>query len=122
MINLKQMFPTLRVTFEESLEKRGDPWMMEIRCQKGIIYPHSSELLALECKTYTAKQVLKINNIIVHQQGDSEWTLLFQLKDFDKVANIVKPRKRRILNISELERLKKWQFQKKSFHQFRPKN
>lgn len=115
MYNLKEMFPTLRVSFEPSVEIRGDPCMMEIVCRKGIIYLHSESHLALECKTYTAKEILsKVKNIRTHQQGDSEWTLLFLIEDFGKIAEVVKPRKKRILTdlqkTQAIERLKKWQY------------
>ncbi len=114
MYNLKQMFPKLRVTFDASIEIRNDPCMMEIICAKGIIYPHSDELLALECKTYTAKQILLIPGTRIWQQGDSEWTILFRLDLFEKIAEIVKPRKKRVMSETRraqaIERLRKYQY------------
>lgn len=115
MYSLRLMFPTLKISFDPAGESKNDPCMMEIECAKGVIYPHSNTHLALECKTYTAKQILNlVPNTIVHQQGDSEWTILFSLEDFGKVTEVVKPRKRRMLSeqrkAQAIERLRKWQY------------
>lgn len=111
MVNLKEQFgERFKITYD--LGMRHDPWMMQIPCKKGIIYSHGRDTLGLECKTHTARQVLLISGIKIHQQGDSEWTLLFSIEQFEQVAAIVEPKKRRKLSDSQKERLKKYWFVK----------
>jgi hypothetical protein len=129
MYNLEELFPRYKITY--------DLGVMQIPCQKGIIYMHDHNTFALECKTYTARLIMALNSnpvdsshndsspvglsvmnqgsgVRVHQEGDSEWTLLFGLDMFDKIADIVQPRKRKILSEEQkaaaIERLKKYQF------------
>lgn len=93
--------------------ERADPWMMTIPCQNGLIYPHGLNLLAVECLGQTARKLVAIPGLTVHQRGDTEWTLLFDVGLFDLVAAVVKPRKRR-----------KWseeQRQAMAGHLFKPK-
>jgi hypothetical protein len=94
--------------------EKADPWMMTLPCQNGDIYPHGADRLAVECKTKTAHKLMAMSGITVHQQGDTEWTLLFDVAMFDAVAAIVKPRRRRRLSeeqkAANVERLKDHRF------------
>ena len=68
----------------------------------------------MECKGVTAKKLLTFPGITVHQQGNTDWTLLFDLALADQVFAIVKPRKRRKLSeeqkAANAERLKDHRF------------
>lgn len=101
------MFPQYKITY--------DLGIMQIPCRKGVIYMHSDTLFALECKTFTARLLSRESGVRVWQEGDSEWTLHFGLDLFEKIADVVQPRKRRVLSESQkaaaIERLKKYQFQ-----------
>ena len=96
--------------------EQRDPWMMTLLCENGLIYPHGANRLAVECKGVTGKKLLAMSGITVHQQGDTEWTLLFDLAMADQVFDILKPRKRRTLSeeqkAANVERLKKHRFKK----------
>jgi hypothetical protein len=80
-------------------ESRDDPWYYQIPCDFGIIYPHGADTLALEIDYHnpTANRVLKIPGTRLSQDGDFEKTILFSLSLFDQVAEIVKPKRRRVL-------------------------
>jgi hypothetical protein len=78
--------------------EKADPWMMTIPCVNGTIYPHGGSRLAAKCYGPTAKKLLTVAGVTVHQQGDREWTLLFDVSSFNEVAEIMKPRKRRHLS------------------------
>jgi hypothetical protein len=99
----------------KTASEKADPWMMTLPCENGVIYPHGANRLAVECKTKTANKLMAIPTITVHQHGDTEWTLLFDLEMADLVFGIVKPRKRRRLSeeqkAANAERLKHHWFQ-----------
>ena len=92
--------------------------MQTLLCQNGVIYPQGANRLAVECKGATATRLMALPGIAVHQQGDTEWTLIFDLAIFDAVAAIVRPKRRRLLSeeqkAANVERLKGYFFKK--FH------
>jgi hypothetical protein len=102
-INLRERFgDRYRVTFEESyqaetIDKHAEaPWLMVIPCEHGEIFPHGRDKLA----AYTSgpqirKRLMSLACCQVHQLGDSEVTVLFDVADFYRVAEIMKPRKKR---------------------------
>jgi hypothetical protein len=101
-INLRERFgDRYRIGHDPAAEtwgERDDPWMMTIPCVNGTIYPHGGSRLAAECYGPTARKLKAIAGVTVHQQGDREWTMLFDVSLFDQVAEIMKPRKRRHLS------------------------
>jgi hypothetical protein len=58
--------------------------------------PWGHDTLALECDSHnkTAARIATIPGVRVWQDGDQEKTFLFDLSLFEKIAAIVKPRKR----------------------------
>lgn len=130
--NLRDLFgDRFRIGYDPAAATRVarmDPWMQTMPCQNGVIYPYGVNRLAVECKTATARRLTGLPNIIVHQQGDTDWTLLFDLAMFEAVAKIVKPRKRRRLSkeqkAANVEKLKVFQFKNGTQHtaQKRPKD
>jgi hypothetical protein len=100
--NLRALFgDRYRIGYDPAAEtaaERNDPWMMTLPCQNGVIYPHGANRLAVECKTQPAHKLMAIPAITVQQQGDAQWTLIFDLEMADLVFGIVKPRKRRKLS------------------------
>jgi len=100
--NLQNLFGNrFRVSHDPAARtyaEKQDPWMMTLPCENGVIYPQGTNRLAVECKTSTAGKLLTLQGITVHQKGDREWTLLFDVAMFDAVAAIVKPKKRRLLS------------------------
>lgn len=107
-IDLRKQFGNeYRISWDPSYDPKGkhrdnlDPWYARIPCRRGIfIYPHGGNRLGVVCDYHPGllKQLLALPRIEIHQQGDQEATLLFDLGEFDAVAQIVKPRKRRRLS------------------------
>jgi len=101
-INLKERFgDRFKVEFEEAYEaetvdRPGEaPWLTRVPCQRGYIYPHGDNLLsAYTDRSGTRKRLMEMDCCTVHQLGDTEITANFDVADFDKVAEVMKPRKR----------------------------
>ena len=85
---------------EEGKGSKSDPWLYEIPCRWGTIYPHSDKLLAFEC---TARQSIpiKLDALGLARRGWDTW--LFSVEQFCEVAAIVHPRKRRRCHLSPEE-------------------
>jgi hypothetical protein len=110
-INLQQQFGTrYRVTFDAAYSPKHvprnklDPWTMQILCQRGVVYPHGGDVLAVEVegRRVTANRLRQLDCTTTFQEGDSFLAVTFHVADFDEVAAIVKPRRRR--QVSEVER------------------
>jgi hypothetical protein len=121
-LNLQQLFgKTYRITFDPSCDTRHvprakrDPWMMQIPCKgRGVtIYPFDAFTLAIECDyRVKATRELAALGLRLHQDGDKEKTFLFAVEQFEAVAAIAKPKKRRVLTEAQRESL--------AVHGFRP--
>ena len=101
-----------QITFDEAAEghsDRKDPWLMQILCQGRdlVIYPHGEGLLAVQCDRhpFVAKQLVALGLRLI-QDGDHEKTFVFPIELFEKVAAIVKPRKRRVLTEQQREAIR----------------
>ena len=92
---------------------RKNPWYFTIPCRNGHIYPHSDTLLALwwESRVHLDKQCPAL---ALYQDGDDEKVYLFAPEDFDEVAKVVHPKRRRRLTPSQrlkaIQRLRAFQF------------
>ena len=111
--NLQQQFGTrYRITFDAAYSPKHvprdklDPWTMQIPCERGIVYPHGGDLLAAEVegRRVTANRLRQLNCTTTCQEGDSFLAVTFHAADFEEVAAIVKPRRRR--QVLEVERLR----------------
>jgi hypothetical protein len=106
-----------KVTYDPAYNPRGvprdqrDPWMLQIPCRDGcVIFPHGGTTLAVECGR-RRRLVLRRLGLRVHQDGDDGATFLFDAADFDRVAAIVHPhrrRKGRPLTEADREELRRW--------------
>ena len=121
-MNLREMFgDRLRITFDQAYEPRKvpkdklDPWMMQIPCKFGTIYPYGSDILAIEVDHHfhVAPVLNALKGVTLYQDGDGEKTFLFPLELFDKVTAIVQPRQRRHGNPENGARLSAYWFKKK---------
>ena len=85
--------------------RRQDPWLLTILCRHGHIYPHGGTTLAAStnCRGAIARRLMLLSRCEVQQDGEDGVTVLFDLADFDQVAAIILPRRRRRLN--EAQRL-----------------
>jgi hypothetical protein len=106
-IDLKEYFGhRFRVSLDEAADSPTDPWYFQLRGERGVIYPHSSTLLAVECdyRPITAKRLAALG-LPLHQDGDGEKTFLFGLDQFEAVAELIQLRKRRQVSPEERARL-----------------
>jgi hypothetical protein len=126
-LNLQKLFgKTYKITFDPAYDHKSvpraklDPWMMQIPCKERetTIYPFDAVTLAIEAVSRrTAAKELDRLGLKVHQDAWDFKTFLFDVSQFDKVAAIVSPRKRRILTETQKaerrERLAAYAFKKK---------
>lgn len=104
-VNLVERFGKgYRIGFDASRSSawNHDPWMMTVRCRYGEIYPHGETTLAVDVEGHgkIAAQLAALASVTFHRPN----TFLFDAADFDKVAAIVKPRRRRQLTQEQRER------------------
>ena len=121
-INLKDVFGSkYKITFDESYSPKHknkdllDAWYMQLPCKSKdvCIYPYGNTKLCVEVnnKQKIAKQLLQLPNIKVHQNGGlrGNMTFTFDIKEFDLIAQIVKPKikkPKKILTIQQKEELR----------------
>ena len=84
------------------------PWYLVIPCQRDEIYPHGGDTLIAEVedRPITRNRLTSLDCTSVHQEGDHFAAFRFHVDDFDAVAEIVLPRKRRQVSEAEKERLR----------------
>ena len=93
-----------------------DPWLAMIPCRHGHVYPHGGELLAASTDRRGAisKRLSILPGVRLLQDGDDGVNVVFHIKDFDAVAAILKPRRRRQLTPEQkaerTERLRQYRF------------
>lgn len=95
-INLKTRYgKTYRISWDEAKEHPNDPWMMQIKGRKGIIYPYGGEYLCAEVD-YRPKIAGRLERMGFEliQDGDEEKTFRFHVKDFDRMAEVLMPYRR----------------------------
>jgi len=123
-IDLKRHFgDQYRVEFEDSYyadhgerARTEDPWLMVVLCQNGHIYPHSHSQLGASTDRCgkTANQLKRLACTTVTQDGSDGVNVIFEVTDFEKVAEIMKPRRRRRQTPEQrqasIERLAKYRF------------
>jgi hypothetical protein len=111
--DLRQLYgANYRITLDEAAESPSDPWMYQLPCVYGIIYPHGPGTLALEIDYHVqvARKVLAIPGTRLWQDGGGlprkdadgndvlvpgDKTIVFPVSAFPEVAALVKPRRRR---------------------------
>jgi hypothetical protein len=121
-INLREQFGhRYRITFDSAYDPKHRPkdkldsWMMQIACERGVLYPHGGTRLAVEVdgRAITAGRLWTSGVCTLHQDGDHQKTFTFDAADFQEVAAIVKPRRKRRLTEAQKQaaaRLAKYQF------------
>jgi hypothetical protein len=102
------------VTFEESyFAERGkearadDPWLQILLCRHGHISPYGGNMLMTSTNKHgaVANHLASLRCIQVTQDGDDGINAIFCVDDFDKVAALMKPRRRRMVSEQERKRL-----------------
>lgn len=111
VINFKKQFGRrYRVIYEESYRAEHgtnarieNALLMVIPCKYGQLYPWDESTLAASVDGYpkVAGRLRRLKCCRVHQDGDfGELTVLFDVADFAKVAKIMRPRRRRQVNLT----------------------
>jgi hypothetical protein len=117
-VNLLERFGgRYRISWDQAREGRdSSPWLMQIPCRGGItIYPHGGTLLAVEVDhhPHVARRLQELG-LKLHQDGDHEKTFLFDVRDFEQVAEVVRPHRRHVWTDEErqvvAQRLAPYQF------------
>jgi hypothetical protein len=114
-----------RITFDPCYDRRKvprkwlDPWMMQVPCRGDVtIYPVGEDRVAVELDYHPGlpRKVAALPGVVCTQDGDQEKTFTFPLALFDRVAEIVKPHKRRVRVLTPAQR----ELQAKHLAEIRP--
>lgn len=114
-MNLLERFGrAYQVTYDPAAGK-PDPWLAQVPCRYGVVYPHGGEVLAVEVDGH-GKVAARLGHELglkIHQGDDGkdvhdrtkDWggevTFLFPVSRFKEVAAVVKPRRRRAVTEAE---------------------
>jgi hypothetical protein len=107
-VNLKKVFGSrFKVTWEESYfaehgrsARADDPWLQIIPCQHGHIYPYGGDMLVASTAKpgRVARALIQLDCTKLWRDGDDGVDVLFDVDDFEPVAEQMKPRRRRRLS------------------------
>ena len=108
-LNLNHRFgKRYKIGWDECHQRRDkDPWLMQIPCEHGHIYPHGGEILgfASDKRGGIAKSLASQPYATVAQDGADGMNILFNVTHFANVVKIVKPKRRRRLSPQARENL-----------------
>lgn len=111
-IDLKKRFGKLyRVRYKESYQaehepgaRANDPWLKIIPCRVGHIYPWGGErLAAFQPRGPVALKLKALPGVVTWTDGDDGVTVLFDVEQFDAVAKLMQPRRRRQVSTEQRE-------------------
>ena len=72
-----------------------DIWNLEIPCSYGKIYPHGGTRLQAYCDNKNIRPKLEaLPCVKIHQKGDWETTVIFDVEDLSAVAGVLKAYKK----------------------------
>ena len=97
-LDLRELFgDKYRIGWEADSTHRS-PWEMQLLCKYGLIYPWGGTRLAVQIDFHPniARQVARLPGVELVQDGDDEKTFRFDVSSFDAVAELVKPRRKRV--------------------------
>jgi hypothetical protein len=101
-----------RVVCEQSCERAHhgslcEPGYATILCRHGYIYVHGTSQLGASTNKRgpTSRALAALPCVSVVQDGDDGINAIFHLDDFDKVAAIMQPKRKRRLTPEQRERL-----------------
>lgn len=105
-IDLSAFADRFKLTTDPAASPRNkDPWLLVMPCKFGEIYPHGGKYLA--AATFTrgpiAKRLLQYGRFY-HDACDGV-TVVFHVDQFDAVAEIMQPKRRRVLSADHKAKL-----------------
>lgn len=106
-IDLNQFADRYKLGRDPAAKSRNkDPWLLTIVCRNGEIYPHGGAFLAASTRTRgpVANDLAKLGQ--VWQDGSDGLTIIFHVNDFDAVAKVMKPKRRRKLSAEHTAKLR----------------
>lgn len=82
---------------ERDPEVRGDGrWYVELVCHSGLIYTYGGDELLAYARTTMLNKLLSLDPAVrVHQGGDRDAVVRFPVALLEKVASVLKPRRRK---------------------------
>lgn len=104
-VNLREHFGDVyRVSIDKEAAngpRDRDPWLCQIRCRRGLIYPYSDTHLAVQVDGHReiARRMAQTWKLI--QDGDREKTFLVPVEDFAAVVKFVMPYRRPVLTAEQ---------------------
>jgi hypothetical protein len=104
-VNLKKRFgDRFKVDNEQAYHAQSgpmarvdDPWYMILLCANGHIYPHDVRTLAASTDRNgpVANRLVGLDCVTVAQDGDDGVNVTFDVDNFDQVAKVMKPKRKR---------------------------
>jgi hypothetical protein len=84
-----------------------DPWVLQILCKFGHLYAHGGDMLgaSTDRRGATARALAALPCVRVIQDGSDGINAAFRVADFETVAAIMKPKRRRVLTPEQRDRL-----------------
>ncbi len=118
-INLQERFGRrCRVSWEADGATRFQwpeadrPWLMEIRCHRGVVYPVGGDILAAVGRGPRTCARLRALPGLLTVRGDLEPVVTFPADQAEAVLSVLKPYRRRQVSAGERERLRRIGFQR----------
>lgn len=81
------------------------PWLMELRCHRGKVYPYGGELLQAYTDRWGIGRMLRALPCVLDARGDDETVIRFHVDHIEQVLAVLKPYRRRQVSEAEKERL-----------------
>jgi hypothetical protein len=97
-INLRERFPNFRIEWDESHVpgQADDPWLQEIPCRYGKIYPYGEdELCAYTDHPRLKRRLAALPGAFVHQRGDFELVVRFPAIEWRAYFELLAARRKR---------------------------
>jgi hypothetical protein len=99
-LNLAQLFGGRYVVRQDPAHPRhspADPWMMLLRSRIGVIFPYGQHLLGVEIEGRPSirKRLDGLGCCRRYLAGERFGCWLFHVRDFERVAAVVKPARKR---------------------------
>jgi hypothetical protein len=87
--------------------RTDDPWLQVIHCQHGEIYAQGGTRLVASSyrRGAIATRLLKLPCARVERDGDDGVDISIELADFTLVAELMRPRRRRMLSVAQRQAL-----------------
>jgi hypothetical protein len=82
------------------------PWLMELRCRFGTIYPKGGEILQAMTDRPRIGAKLRALRCVLSSKGDLETVVSFHVDDIEQVLALLKPYRRRQLSEARREQLR----------------